>query len=273
MSKLSRHWNFVRYGIRNRLIRPNLRYKKYKYTPDLVAKIQDWLCKFDTKSAVVFTGLRQAKYSLGFEDPFLQTTELFNQVYDSLIIPTFSPSVRDSRVYDVRATKSEVGVYSQLFMGIADFRTLSPYKSYAVIGPITDVFKTLRYDNDYASGGTFEHIVENAITTINFGTHDLRFGCIHYAEFLAKVPYRMTVGREITVIDHNGESRVVYASEQGDKGLPVKVNGRKIEKDLAKAGLLYQTKINDLIIRVLPDQRYFGYIMERLAANPYYLVD
>lgn len=273
MSFASRHYNILRYGIRNRLVRPNARYASYPYLEENCLKVKDFLSKFNAGSAVVFVGMRQAKYSLGLDNPFRQTTELLNEVYGSLIVPTFTHSVRNSGVYNVKSTRSEVGTYSQLFLNVADYRTLSPYKSYALKGEIVDSFRGLQYENDYAPGGAFEFVRNNAVTAINIGTMALKFSCIHYAEYLAKVPYLHNVSRQIKIIDHNNEIKEITATEQNYKGIAYKFNLLKVEKDLIKNELLFQIKINDLVVRVLPEQRYFDYIMDRLKKNPYYLVD
>ncbi|MDD2262115.1 MAG: AAC(3) family N-acetyltransferase [Clostridia bacterium] len=273
MSLASRHYNILRYGIRNRLVRPNARYASYPYQEENCLKVKDFLSKFDTGCAVVFVGMRQAKYSLGLDNPFRQTTELLADIYESLIVPSFSHSVRISGVYDVKSTRSDVGNYSQLFLDVADYRTLSPYKSYALKGVIADSFRGLQYENDYAPGGAFEFIQNNAITAINIGTMALKFSCIHYAEYLSRVPYVRNVSRCVTIIDSHGMRSEVTVTEQNYKGIAYKFNLHKVERDLLKNELLHQIKINDLVVRVLPEQKYFDYIMGRLKKNPYYLVD
>lgn len=273
MTVVSRALNVLRYGIYNKVFKPSIRYKQYAFDYRNVNKLQEALSKFDTKAVVAFIGLRQLKYSLGFDDPYIQTRDLLTEVYDSLIVPTFTPSVRISGFYDPMNSPSEVGVFSELFRTFADYRTLSPLKSYAVKGDISNEFRKLQYLDDFSKNGAFEFIVDNQITSINIGTNDLRFSCIHFAEFLSHVPYQRQIKREVSIKNENGDVRKIVIVEPIYKKIRYKLNLRKIERDLEREKLIIVYKINNMIIRVLPQQKYFNYILKRLSDNPYYLVD
>ena len=273
MSIMSRRWVYLKYGIWNRLMVARLKYQMHEYNPDNIERIKEFLNKFNTTSAATFVGMRQIKYSLGLEDAYNQTYDLLSNVYSSLIVPTFTYSVRNTGIYDVSQTQSELGAFSRQFTKHADFRSLAPIKSYAVKGPATEEFARLDFCDDYEAAGSFDFFDRANSVTINIGTDVLRPVRTHQLEYQLKVPYRHKIWRQFTIIDHQGVERCCLVADLALKGSPVKLNFAKWERDLLKNGLLRQLKINDLLIRVLPDQSYMDFFAEQTKKNPYYLVD
>lgn len=273
MSLLSRRWNYLKYGLRNKYFNPNHKYKDYAYDANNINQIKDFLNQFDTKAAVVFVGIRQARQSLGLEDPIVQIQAILDEIYGSVIVPTYTYSVRESQKFDVVNTRSETGVFSRHFMENADYRSMSPIKSYALKGQAVEEFSKLNHFDDYGLEGSFEYFRKSQITTINIGTDEIRPICIHYSEYLAKVPYMQSIKRNVLITDKSGKSEDASVSDLISIGSPVKVNRIKLEKDLLENKLSYNLKINDFVVRVMPQQNYFDFFMDRLKKNPYYLVD
>ena len=273
MSRISRHFNYVRYGAINRFVKPRVKYHQYQYDKDSIKRIEDFLSHHVSGAVLAFVGMRQAKCCLGFENPFHQIYDLVSHFASSVIVPTFTPSVRRSLLFDVSNTQSEVGAFSEEFRRIAEYRTLSPYKSYAATGPEVPSFKSLNHFDDFSNDGSYEYIRSKGFTTVNFGVYDLRLGLTHYAEYLSRVPYIKQASRDITIIDHNGDSLIVETADLTANGLRFKTNLSRIEHDLEKAGLSYSLRVNEFYLKVLPGQEYFDFLMCKLKSNPYYLVD
>lgn len=272
MSKISRFSSIVNYGVRTKILARFKRYRDYQFRVEDKLRLLDFIGQLRTNSVFVFAGLRQVKHSLGVADPFEFVRNELTPQFESIIVPAFTPSVRSKGFFDVSATPSEVGAFSDKFLKIADYRTLSPLKSYAVTGPAADTMKKLQYRDDFGPQGSYEYLVREKVSVINIGTSEPRLSCIHYVECLARVPYCTMVQRQIELIDHCGNTELTDVADIQHLRR-FKNNLRKIERDLLKQGLLSKIQINDLTLRVLPEQRYFGFLMDRVKKNPYYLVD
>ena len=272
MRIVNRYINLLRYGVRNRFIRPRKKYPDFAFDKDNLARLEDFLVSSGCESAVAFVGLKQVKHSLDVDNPFTTLHSILGTAFSTLLVPTFTPSVLNTGIFNATTTPSENGTFSQLFLRASGSRTLCPFKSYALQGARTAEILSLATHNDYAEGGAYYYINSHDIQTVNIGTSDLRFGAIHYAEYVAGVPYLLQRKLQITVIAQNGDSsegEYLYL----DYKTRVKFNRDKIERDLLKAGVATKLVINDLIVRILPEQRYFEFLMNKLRKDPYYLVD
>ena len=273
MSLLSRRRVYLKYGIWTKFMVPRLKYKMYDYNPDNIKKIQDFLCKFDTKTVATFVGLKQLKYSLGLENAFEQTYDLLTGVYESLIVPTFTYSTRDTKYYDVLKTHSELGAFSRLFTEVSDYRSLAPIKSYAIKGPAAKEFSLLDYKDDYEKNGSYEYFGTANAITLNIGTDVLRPVRTHQLEYYMGVPYLKKIHFPVTIIDHSGVKHEFEVADLVGSGQKVKLNCSKWERDMLKNGILHHFRVNDLLIRILPTQEYVEFFNTMLKKNPYYLVD
>lgn len=271
MKKLATYVNYLRYGIRNKFIRPKLKYRDHPFSEDDAKRLSDFLASSGSDAAVAFVGLRQVKHSLGLEDPFTFTSKLLLDSFKTLIVPTFTGKVLETGVFDVVHTPTENGTFSQLFLQQADARTLCPFKSYALKGSRCQDILALDTLNDYSPQGSFEYIHQHDIVTINLGTIDTRPCCTHYAEFKSQLPYLLPRTVKVAVTDSQGATSTneyFYL----DNNIKIKLNLDKVERDLLKAGIARILTINDLVARILPEQEYFDYLLHRLKQDPYYLV-
>lgn len=272
MSKISRKVNAIKYGFNHKLLTQHRVYHDYPYDESNISKIIDFVRQLETETVFAFVGLRYVKHSLGISNPLSFVQNLLLHEFESVIVPTFTPSVRNTGIFNVTATLSEVGAFSRKIAQISDYRTPSPLKSYAVVGPVADKMKLLQFHNDFGSQGSYEFLVKNKVSVLNIGTSEPRFSCIHYAEYLSHVPYCSMIERQIEVTDLSGKSDVSGYRDIQHKH-KYKNNLRKIEQDLLDHGYMRKIKVNDLILRILPNQEYFGFLVERCQNNPYYLVD
>jgi aminoglycoside N3'-acetyltransferase len=272
MSRISRFANLISYGFKNKIIRPNKKYKPYLFSEDNSRRLSDFLASSRESSAIVFVGLKQVKYSMGVDNPFDYVNNVLAAAFDNLIIPTFTPAVLNTGSFDALNTPSENGTFSQQFLGVAESRTLCPFKSYAIKGNRTKEIMSLQTLNDYSDGGMYQFINSNDIITVNIGTTDVRFGAIHYSEYMSDLPYLLMRRMMIQVTDLSGNSSI-GDYHYLDYKMKIKINRIKLEKDLLKAGIMSMIRINDLVVRLLPEKDYYNYLMQRLKANPFYLID
>lgn len=272
MSELSRYYNVVNHVFRTKVLARHRKYRDYQFSDEQRARIVSFIGQLKTNSVFVFAGLRQVKHSLGIDDPFKFILSLLIPQFESIIVPAFTPSVRTKGSFDVSTSPSEVGAFSSKFLQIADYRTLSPLKSYAVVGPAADSMKKLQYLDDFGPKGSYRYLITEKVSVINIGTSEPRLSCIHFVEHLARVPYCTMVQHQIQLTDQRGNTELAHVSDIHHLR-KYKNNLFKIERDLLKHGLLSKIQINDLTLRILPEQRYFCFLMDRVKKNPYYLVD
>jgi len=272
MSKISRTVNAIKYGFKSKLLAKHRLYRDYAFDEGNLSLIKDFVRQLDCETVFAFVGLRDVKHSLGLSDPVDYVQNLLLHKFKSVIVPTFTPSVRKTGFFHVKNTLSEVGAFSKHISQIADYRTPSPLKSYAVVGPIDNRMRQLQFYDDFGTNGSYEFLVKNKISVLNIGTRDPRFSCIHYVEYMSQVPYCSMVEHHIEVADDSGKSEIALYRDIHHTH-KFKNNLRKIEQDLINNGLMHKIKVNDLMLRILPNQDYFDYLLERCKQNPYYLVD
>jgi len=225
-----------------------------------------------TEAAVIFVGLKQIKYSLNIDNPLKFVDSIIKKYFDTQIVPTFTPSVLKTGVYDVRYTLSENGTFSNYFLKSSDYRTLSPFKSYAISGKLVSEIKQIQVFNDYLENGMFDYINRKNIISLNIGTIDVRPSTIHYCEYVSNVPYLKPRIIPVQIINENG-NKSINNYYYLDYKRNVKFNRNKIERDLLKNGILTRLIVNDLVIRLINEQYCFEYLTNRLKKDPYYLIN
>ena len=268
---MKEYFNILKYGIRNIY---NKKIKSYGFIAnDGIAKksLSDFVNNIPTDTVVAFVGLKQIKYYAGIENPAEYMIELFQRKFKNIIVPTFTPSVKRTKNFDIKNTSSESGAFSNAFLKVADYRTPSPFKSFAIKGPIISEIEQLQFDNDYASNGIFEFINKNKIPSVNLGTSDIRPICIHYAEYSKNVPYAKVEKEKIRIIYKDGNIDTKNISAFSYK-MNYKVNRDKIEKDLIQNSLNKEQIVNGICMRYIPEDGYFPFFLERISKDPYYLV-
>lgn len=272
MKKFSIYYNLIRYGYRNKYTRSHGRYKRFPFSRANDSKLREFLSGTPSRDAVVFVGLKQVRNSIGVENPYEYLRDLLEEKFETLIVPTYTPSVLTTGIFDVRTTPSETGSFSQQFLQQSGKRTMSPLKSFALLGPRENDIMSLQTFNDYSADGIFEYFYSNAITSINIGTVNPRFSTIHYCEYTADLPYLLKEKPKIRVMDHEGNEALNEYFYLGYKQR-LKFNRDKIEKHLMKAGSLEKLVINDLIVRIINERKAFDLMLGNLKRDPYYLVD
>lgn len=233
--------------------------------------LSDFINNIPTDTVIVLVGLKQVKYYAGTEDPAGFVIDLLLKKFKNIIVPTFTTSVKKTKYFDLQNTPSDYGAFANIFLKIAEYRTPSPFKSCAVKGPIVSKIQQLQFENDFASNGIFEFIYKNNISTINFGTVDIRPGLIHYAEYVKKVPYLKIEKEKIKVRNSNGEIEDKVFTQVSQK-INYKFNRAKIEQDLIQNSLIQSQIFNGICMRYIPAEGHYHFFLERISKDPYYLV-
>jgi aminoglycoside N3'-acetyltransferase len=269
---MKEYFNILKYGIRNIY---NVRIKSYKtlkkHTTTRNA-ISNFVKEIQSDTVVAFVGLKQIKYYAGIDNPAEYIIDLFRRNFKNIIIPTFTASVKKTKYFDIENTPSDSGAFSNYFLKFADFRTPSPFKSFAIIGPISEEIKNLQFENDFENNGIFEFIHSHNIPSLNIGTSDIRFGCIHFAEYIKKVPYSKIENSMVKIKFNNGSTQLKKI-EYFDYKLNYKINRDKIEKDLTNLKLIRSQISGGINLRFIPQDGYFSFFLDRIDKDPHYLIN
>jgi aminoglycoside N3'-acetyltransferase len=269
---MNHYYNSIKYGIKNVY---NRKFKKYTRNPhsqrtreELVSFIQN----IESDTVVVFAGLKQIKYYAGIDEPAAYLIDLLLDKFHNVIVPTYTASVKETLLYDVVKTPSESGAFSNAFLKVADCRTLSPFKSFAVWGPISDIIMNLQTDNDFANEGIFEFLHKKNIPSINIGSAQIRFKSLHYIEYLKEVPYLDTGYKQISIIDKNGQLQKKSCFNLSYKK-NFKFNFDKLSNELLINNLIIEKDVDGLKLRYLTEDKYFPHLLNKVETDPFYLID
>jgi aminoglycoside 3-N-acetyltransferase len=138
--------------------------------------------------------------SFGIPNPELKRVELLEILYDiikelnlkTLCVPTFTFSFCNGDDYDVKTSKSHMGVFNEYIRSRPEaIRSIDPLMSVALIGQDLDLVENLGKES-IGKDSTFDKLSrKNRVKFLFFGVSlgDC-FTYMHYLEWLAKVPYR-----------------------------------------------------------------------------------
>jgi len=110
----------------------------------------------------------------------------------TVLMPAFSFGYGRTRQWDYHATRAETGALSEYFRKLPGTRrTLHPFHSLSVTGPLAAQFLACRNSSSFGPGSPFALLYDVRAINIGLGT-ELEGGAtfLHHAEELARVPYR-----------------------------------------------------------------------------------
>ncbi|MDY3739999.1 MAG: AAC(3) family N-acetyltransferase [Selenomonadaceae bacterium] len=126
----------------------------------------------------------------------------------TILIPTFNFDFSNKGYYDIRKSKSQVGILGNIALARDDFkRTKHPMHSFAVWGKYKNVLTEMENKHAFGIDSPFSFCVGHKVKQIIIGTdynHALTF--MHYVETLCDVPYRFPKSFTGTYVDENGNS-------------------------------------------------------------------
>lgn len=108
----------------------------------------------------------------------------------TLIMPTFTYDFCENRVYDVKKSRSTVGVLTEYFRNKKDVdRTIQPIFSVAIWGANKDYFLDIDKDS-FGKNSIFGKLLDKKAKIVFFGTDFDRMTFIHFVEQQYNVVYR-----------------------------------------------------------------------------------
>ncbi|MEG3618307.1 AAC(3) family N-acetyltransferase [Magnetovibrio sp. PR-2] len=127
-----------------------------------------------------------------FCDTFVRT--LLHRLGDqaTVIVPTFSMSFPDQKVFDVRETASMSGAFGGLLVKrYPQNRLAHPFYSFAAFGSRAPALLSTHFKHSTGAGSVFEWVMEHDVELVCIGHHFVKsLTGIHHAEEEAGVDYR-----------------------------------------------------------------------------------
>lgn len=138
----------------------------------------------------------------------------------TLIMPTFTYSFCDNKIYDILNSKSKMGALNEFFRTKYNSkRTNDPLFSFAIKGAKENLF--LQETNScFGINSVYDVLTKEGGKIVLFGDHRLGITYIHYIEEQAKISYRFFKDFKGTIIDNKGKSfekTIAYFCRSYDK--------------------------------------------------------
>lgn len=205
-------------------------------------------------------------------------TRLLNAFYNvigngTLVVPTFTYSFCEKEVFDVRKSRSTVGIFTEFVRTRQEaFRSEDPIFSHAAIGKdakmlLEDVSTVCFGDNSF-----FDRLYKAGGKIINLGKFfDITF--LHYIERKCNVDYRYDKEFNGRIIKEDGteemKSVTYYVRSLPEDNKNVKYEMPRLGNELQKRGFLKRVDIGDSFILCSKVQDCFHVGVEMLKNDPH----
>lgn len=234
--------------------------------PDRLAAVLDG---YADDAVFVHAGLRAVREAFG-TDPYDLLLGLFDERFESVLVPGYTPQFRETGHYDKRTTEPAYGAWSRLFLEDADHRTDDAIHSILVRGPYR--FADCDHRDTFAADGCFAQLDRDDVLVANVGTHWLRTTQHHYVERQFGVPYQRYPTHEGVMVDEAGvEHEIVQRNDSYT--LPARRAARKLQREAVAAGVMEHHDIGGVLVLLFHAREYHEFLRERLARDDCYLVN
>jgi aminoglycoside 3-N-acetyltransferase len=193
----------------------------------------------------------------------------------TILMPTYTFSYCDTRMWDSQKSKCETGALSEYFRTRSStIRTLHPIHSHAVCGPLSEKFENCRNKSSFGEGSPNDILYKLEGINIGLGTNFIGGATfLHHTEEVAKVPYRLYKEFPGKVLGKDGqevgEAFKMYVRDIQEDFEYDNIWGH-VWDDFVGFGLVNQLKLsgaNIFSLNIGPTHDFFN---EQIQADPYY---
>lgn len=236
-------------------------------SPSLFETILD---QYDHDVAYLHVGLSDIKTA--FEtNPYEFLLEQLDRRFESLVVPGFTKSFRETGEFDVTETTPELGAFSKLFFdNDCDYRTPDPLHSLQVKGPYR--FDGCDFRNTFGSEGCYAQLEADDVLCLNVGTPWLISTQLHYLEQTLDVPYVGTdvfTGR-LTYAD--GRSERISQTNYSKNNYVYFWDRLGIRDDMVAQDRMDHFELNGLNVMAFSMADLRELVERKTRTDPYYLV-
>lgn len=223
----------------------------------------------------LYVGLKKLSKITGMNYSALTKCIIDILIYDfkakSILVPTNTFIFRKSRVFSINYSPSEVGVFSEMFRKIANFRTMDPIHNFSIWSNDLLFYKNLDYQNSFSENGLFGSTISENYIALNIATDEFKVHHYHYLEYQHKVPYLDFVCNFFkgVIFDSNDRPLKVEQENMSEKYVN-KINFRKQTNALRNAGVLSEYFYKNINIRYVTISDYCNVFNKKLNINKCY---
>lgn len=223
-----------------------------------------------TESSVVFVHIGLSDIKTGLEtDPYEAILRKLRSAFDSILVPGFTQSFRETGVFDIDETEPELGAFSGLFFEEADFRTPDPLHSVLVEGPYR--FEGCTFRDTFSPEGCYAQLSEDDVLCLNIGTPWLVSTQLHYIERVCNVPYATTI--EIDgELRADGKTTQISQRNYAKNNYLYFWNRQGLRDAMVAAGVMDHYVLDGLNVMAVHAGEMQAFLEPRIEADPYYLV-
>ncbi|WP_253737433.1 AAC(3) family N-acetyltransferase [Halohasta salina] len=216
----------------------------------------------------VHIGLSDVKTALG-GDPYEAIVDRLDRAFESVLVPGFTKSFRETRRFDVDDTPPELGAFSGLFFEDADYRTPDPLHSILVGGPYR--FADCTFRDTFSPAGCYGRLSDDNVLCLNIGTPWLISTQLHYIERICDVPYASTIEIE-GELRADGSTESITQRTYSKNNYLYFWNRRGLRDDMVAAGVMDHYLLDGLNVMGVRAGDMEAFLAERIESDPYYLV-
>ncbi|MCR5439594.1 MAG: AAC(3) family N-acetyltransferase [Selenomonas sp.] len=191
-----------------------------------------------------------------------------------LIVPTFTYSFCNHEVYDVKKSKTSMGILNEYFRKEPKrFRTCDPLLSLSVPMELKSSFENVsEHSLGTGSGLDILHKMENVKFLLLGARFYDCFTYLHYVEKILEVPYRYDQSFIGTIIDEDGNS---FQKKQyihtNCKGVTLREDAR-FEDYLTEKGILKKNSLGNSFVSCISETDAYREIVDAIENDPMYFL-
>jgi len=223
-------------------------------------------------------GLKKIKQKTNKEYSILENeiTNIIKKKYNphSILVPAFTFSFIQTGIYSVNYSRSEVGIFSELFRKKANYRTQNAIHSVSIISKNISNYEKINYKNTFSSDGLYSYLVKDNSYIINISTHHFIATHTHYIEELYNVPYKDRTNNKFKgIIFDKYDNPIKWEQIHQAYNSKVQFNIKKRTDVLIKANVLKEFTYRGIKISIIKVCDLVEVLGRYLKKDKYFLVD
>lgn len=188
----------------------------------------------------------------------------------TLLVPSFTHSFCKNKVFDPENQKSEVGLFSENFRKLKEFkRTKHPIYSFSIFGKNKDYYEKSDHETCFGKNSVFDLFLKKKGKIISFGSpFEDSVTFLHYIEQQAKVKYRYFKKFEGHIKNKKSKKRV--------KTIYFVRNLKKNKTFIMPSGLFKIIKkktFGRYLITSIEAKKLYSHCIKKLKSNDNYLIE
>jgi len=204
------------------------------------------------------------------------SNELINYIgkEGTIIVPTFSYSFIQNKIYNLKKTPSEVGQFSEYFRRKKNIkRSEHPIFSVAVYGKFSKVFLSKNLNDCFGENTIFDELKKRNAKIVCFGCSLDRITFVHHVEQFNGVKYRYFKNFEGHIVNNRIKKFIRTRYFVRKLNIPSKTNLKKFERVCKRDKVLKEGTFGRFAIKSIKTKDFFKIASNLLKKNPYSLIE